>query len=187
MKKLALVVAIAISAISVLPAADKDRKVEDPAKYETNVTFHNFPWGTSMEEVIKKMGKPVSREKINGLDSLVWENVEVKGYITYMLCYFNKSGLQGVTYYFLTYTMDELMQCYTKIRQELFERYGPNWPFDGITKELRLYKCEWNLPSGFVYLGVDTRKDDHPVTLWFSSPELSKQLFGDKPVTAKTR
>jgi len=187
MKKLALVVAIAISAISALPAADKDRKVEDPAKYETNVTFHNFPWGTSMEEVIKKMGHPVSREYVdNDLYSLVWENVEVNGYITYMLCYFNKSGLQGGTYYFLTYTMDELMKCYNDMKQELRNRYGPTVLFDVITKELRPYECSWNLPGGYVYLKVNTYKDD-PVTLWFSSPELTKQLFGDKPVTAKTK
>jgi hypothetical protein len=31
---------------------------------------------------------------------------------------------------------------------------------------------------------VNPRQGD-PVTLWYSSPELSKQIFGDKPVTAK--
>ena len=169
----------------VLPAADKDRKVEEPVNYETSVTFRNFPWGTSMDEVIKKMGKPVSREKINGLDSLVWENIEVNGYTTYMLCYFSKAGLQGGTYYFLTYTMDELMQCYNEVRQELRNRFGPTVLFDGIIRELRPYECSWNLPGGYVYLKVNTREGD-PVTLWYSSPELTKQVFGDtKPTTAK--
>ena len=171
--------------LAILPAADKDRKVEEPASYETNVTFRSFPWGTSMDEVIKKMGKPVSREEINGLVSLVWENVEVNGYITYMLCYFSKSGLQGGTYYFLTYTMDELMRCYNEVRQELRDRFGPTYLFDGIIKELRPYECSWNLPGGYVYLKVNTREGD-PVTLWYSSPELTKQLFGiTQPVTAK--
>jgi hypothetical protein len=171
--------------LAVLPAADKDHKVEEPVNYETNVTFRNFPWGTSMDEVIKKMGKPVSREEINGLVSLVWENVEVNGYITYMLCYFSKSGLQGGTYYFLTYTMDELMRCYSEIRQELRDRFGPTYLFDGIIKELRPYESSWNLPGGYVYLKVNTREGD-PVTLWYSSPELTKQVFGDtQPVTAK--
>ena len=170
--------------LTVLPAADKDRKVEEPANYETTVSFRNFPWGTSMDEVIKKMGKPVSREKINDLDSLVWENVEVNGYITYMLCYFSKAGLQGGTYYFLTYTMDELMQCYNEVRQELRNRFGPTVLFDGIIRELRPYECSWNLPGGYVYLKVNTRQGD-PVTLWYSSPELTRQVFGDKPVTAK--
>ena len=171
--------------LAALSAEDKDRKTEEPARYETKVTFHNFPWGTSMESVIKKMGKPVSREKVNGLDSLVWENVEVNGYMAYMLCYFSKSRLQGGTYYFLTYTMDELMQCYNEVRQELRDRFGPTYLFDGIIKELRPYECSWNLPGGYVYLMVNTLNGD-PVTLWYSSPELTKQLFGDtKPSTAK--
>jgi len=181
-KKLLLIFLLPLAALS---AADKDRKVEESARYETSVTFRNFPWGTSMDEVIKKMGKPVSREEINGLVSLVWENVEVNGYITYMLCYFSKSGLQGGTYYFLTYTMDELMRCYSQVRQELRDRFGPTHLFDGIIKELRPYECSWNLPGGYVYLKVNTREGD-PVTLWYSSPELTKQLFGiTQPVTAK--
>jgi len=171
--------------LAVLSAADKNSKAAEPVNYETDVTFRNFPWGTSMDEVIKKMGKPVSQEKVNGLDSLVWENVEVNGYITYMLCYFSKSGLQGGTYYFLTYTMDELMRCYSEVRQDLRDRFGPTYLFDGIIREHRPFECSWNLPGGYVYLMVNTREDD-PVTLWYSSPELTKKIFGDtKPTTAK--
>jgi len=171
--------------IAALSAADKDRKEPQSVSYETNVTFRDFPWGTSMDTFIKKMGKPVSREEVNGLVSLVWENVTVKGYTTYMLAYFSKSGLQGGTYYFLTYTMDELMKCYSEVRQELRDRYGPTYLYDGIIKELRPYESSWNLPGGYVYLKVNTREGD-PVTLWYSSPELTKQLFGRvDPVTAK--
>ncbi|MDR0455588.1 MAG: hypothetical protein LBH20_02760 [Treponema sp.] len=171
--------------LAVLSAADKNNKVEEPVSYETNVTFRDFSWGTSMADVVKKMGKPVSREEVNGLTSLVWENVEVNGYTTYMLAYFSKSGLQGGTYYFLTYTMDELMRCYSEVRQELRDRFGPTYLFDGIIRELRPYESSWNLPGGYVYLKVNTRQGD-PVTLWYSSPELTKKVFGDiKPVTAK--
>ena len=181
-KKFLLIFLLPLAALS---AADKDRKVEESVNYETKVSFRNFPWGTSMDEVIKKMGKPVSREEVNGLISLVWEDVEVNGYTTYMLCYFSKSGLQGGTYYFLTYTMDELMKCYSEVRQELRDRYGPTYLYDGIIKELRPYESSWNLPGGYVYLKVNTREGD-PVTLWYSSPELTKQLFGRvDPVTAK--
>ena len=170
---------------SALYAADKNPKTEEPVTYETNVTFRDFPWGTSMEEVIKKMGKPVSREEVNGLVSLVWEGVIVNDYETYMLAYFSKAGLQGGTYYFLTYTMDELMECYSAVRQELRDRYGPTNLFDGIIRELRPYESSWDLPGGYVYLMVNARLGD-PVTLWCSSPELTKKLFGDiKPVTAK--
>ena len=166
-------------------AADKDSKVQEAVVYETNVTLRNFPWGTSQEEVIRIMGKPVSKEEINGLVSLVWENVEVNRYTTYMLAYFSKSGLQGGTYYFLTYDMDELMRCYSKLRQELRDRFGPTNLFNGIIRELRPYECFWNLSGGSVHLKVNTRLGD-PVTLWFSSPELSRQIFGEqKPLTAK--
>ena len=165
--------------------ADKNRKIEEPPVYETEVGFRNFIWGTSQEEVIGTMGKPISKEEVNGLVSLIWENIDVNGYLTYMLAYFSKSGLQGGTYYFLTYDMDELMRCYSEIRQELRDRYGPTYLFNGILRELRPYECSWNLEGGYIHLKVNTRQGD-PVTLWFSSPELTRQIFGDmKPVTAK--
>ena len=163
--------------LAVLPAAE-------PAVYETNVTFREFPWGTSQEEVIRKMGNPLSREEINGLTSLVWENVEVNGYMTYMLAYFSGKGLEGGTYYFLTYSMDELTRCYIEMRQQLRDRFGhtdlcslpPH--FNGTLRELRPYQCSWDLPGGYIHLKVNTRQGD-PVTLWYSSPELTKQLIGN--------
>jgi hypothetical protein len=158
---------------------------EDSLIYETNVTFRDFPWGTSMDEVIKKMGKPLSQSEFNGLVSLAWEKINVGEYTTYMLAYFSKSGLQAGTYYFLTYDMDQLMRCYSEMRQELLNRYGPTHLYDIISRELRPYESSWNLPSGYVYLNVNTRQGD-PVTLWYSSPELTNQLFGDtRPTTAK--
>jgi hypothetical protein len=156
------------------------------ADFETDVSFRNFPWGTSMDEFIRRTGNPVSREEINGLVSLAWANINVNGYTTYMIAYFSRTGLQGGTYYYLTRDMDELMRCYSEIRQELRDRYGPTWLFNGIIKELRPYECSWHLPGGYVYLKVNTRTGD-PVTLWYSSPELSRQLFGDynPPATAQ--
>ena len=157
----------------ILSAAEKDTQ----EKYEENVSFHNFPWGTSLADFTKKMGKPVSVEEINGLTSCIWEGVMIQGYETYMLAYFSKSGLQGGTYYFLTYDMDELMRCYNDLRKELRDKFGPTILFDGIIRELRPYECSWNVPGGYVYLKVNARKDE-PVTLWFSSPELTKQMLG---------
>jgi hypothetical protein len=159
-------------------------QAEESVIYETDVTFRGFPWGTSMEDVIKKMGKPISREEINGLVSLAWEKIDVGGYSTYMLAYFSKSGLQAGTYYFLTYDMDQLMRCFAEMRQEHLNRYGPTQLYDLISRELRPYESSWNLPGGYVYLKVNTRQGE-PVTLWYSSPELTKQLFGDRPVTAR--
>ena len=165
--------------------ADKNQDSEEAVVYQTDVTFRDFAWGTSMDDVIKKMGSPVSREEINGLVSLVWENIEVNGYMTYMLAYFSKSGLQGGTYYFLTRDMDDLMRCYSEIRQELRDRFGPTYLFNGIIRELRPYECSWDLSGGYVYLKVNTRQGD-PVTLWFSSPELTRQIFGEtRPATAQ--
>jgi len=145
--------------------------------YETDVTFRDFAWGTSQEEFIRKMGNPISREEINGLTSLVWENIIVNGYKTYMLAYFSKDGLEGGTYYFLTNDLDELMRCYNDIRNELREKFGPTRIFNGIIREMRPYHCVWDLPGGYVHLRVNTRQGD-PVTLWYSSPALTKQLTG---------
>ncbi|MDR1858500.1 MAG: hypothetical protein LBQ69_03435 [Treponema sp.] len=138
-----------------------------------------------MQDVIKQMGNPVSREEVNGLVSLVWENVEVSGYMTYMLAYFSRTGLEGGTYYFINRDLDEIMRCYSEMRQQLRERHGPTVLFNGILREPRPYECSWNLSGGFVYLKVNTRTGE-PVTLWFSSPTLTRQIMGDtKPTTAR--
>jgi hypothetical protein len=171
--------------LATLSALDKDPKAKEPITYETDVDFRGFSWGASMDEVIKKIGKPVSREKINGMDSLLWENIDVNGYVTYMIAYFSKSGLQGGTYYFVTNTVDDTMRCYSQLRQQLRDRFGPTLLFEGIIRELRPYECSWDLSGGYVYLMVNPRQGD-PITLWYSSPELTKQIFGKKdPITAK--
>ena len=153
--------------------------------YEADVSFRGFPWGTSMDEVTKKMGKPVSREEIDGLVSLVWENVDVSGFTSYMIAYFSPKGLQGGTYYFVTYTMDDVVRCYSEIQKELKNRFGQTKLFEGIIRELRPFESAWNLPGGYVYLMVNTRQGV-PVTLWYSSPELTRKIFGNTDtVTAK--
>ena len=150
---------------------------QDSEVYEKNITFHNFPWGTSMNDFISKMGQPVSRDKNNGLDSLVWRNVDINGYTTYMIAYFCRLGLQGGTYYFVTHNLEEDIKCYSEMREELRNKFGPTRLFDGgIMRELRPYVCSWTFPTGYVQLKVNTRYEE-PVTLWYSSPELTKQFF----------
>ena len=159
---------------------------EEAVIYETDVDFRGFAWGTSMDEVIKQMGKPVSRETVDGLVSLVWENVDVSGFTSYMIAYFSpRGGLQGGTYYFVTRTMEDIIKCYGGLQMELYNRFGKTNLFDEAIKELRPYESSWNLPGGYVYLMVNARLGV-PVTLWYSSPELSKKIFGqNEPVTAK--
>jgi hypothetical protein len=150
-----------------------------------------------MDEVIRKMGRPVSREEFNGLTSLVWQDVDVNGYSTFMLCYFSpREGLQGGTYYFVTHDQDEFTRCYSEIQRDIRDRFGPTLLFEGIIRELRPYESFWDLPGGCVYLRANARLGE-PVTLWYSSPELTKKVFGDtkpkpkpattaKPATPKT-
>jgi len=123
------------------------------------------------------MGKPVHTDEINGLQSLVYDNLIVSGYPAFMVVYFSKNGLEGGTYYFHTFTLEELMKCYTDVQNELMGKYGPTRLRDIILKEMRPYETSWDLKSGFIYLKVNTRKNE-PVTLWFSSPALTKQMFG---------
>jgi hypothetical protein len=144
---------------------------------QEHVNFHGFPWGTSMEEFTAKVGKPVLTEDFNDLKSLVYENITVSGYTAYMLVYFSKTGLEGGTYYFLTHDLDELMNCYRDVQKELLTQFGPTILCDGIIREMRPYETSWELDSGFVYLKVNTRRNE-PVTLWYSSPALTKQIRG---------
>jgi hypothetical protein len=144
---------------------------------ETEVLFHNFRWGTSLQEFTSKMGQPAHIDEINGLRSMVYDNLIVSGYPVFMVAYFSDKGLEGGTYYFHTFTLEELMQCYTTVQTELLEKYGPTLLRDGIIRELRPYETSWNLEGGYIYLKVNTRQNE-PVTLWYSSPSLTRMLFG---------
>jgi len=147
------------------------------AQGETNVVFHNFAWGTSLQDFTTKMGKPAHVDNINGLQSLVYDNLIVSGYRTFMVAYFSKDGLEGGTYYFNTFSYDELVNCYKNVQKELTALYGPTSLSDMIFKESAPYESLWKLNSGYIHLKVDTRRNE-PVTLWYSSPALNKILFG---------
>ena len=150
-----------------------------PALYaETEVRFHDFPWGTSLQEFKAKMGNPVFVEEVDGLQSLVYDKLIVSGYPVFMLVYFSKNGLEGGTYYFHTFSLEELMKCYKDLQKELLEKYGPTNLRDEIIKEMRPYETSWeNLKNGYIYLKVNTRQNE-PVTLWYSSPALTEKLTG---------
>lgn len=143
----------------------------------TEVSFHNFPWGTSQQEFTAKMGRPAHIDEYDGLQSLLYDNVIVSGYPVFLLAYFSRNGLEGGTYYFHTFSLDELMKCYTDVQKELLEKYGSTNLRDIIFRERAPYESSWNLPGGYVHLKVDTRKND-PVTLMFSSPALARKILG---------
>ena len=148
------------------------------AQANTEVNFHGFSWGTSLQEFKAKMGNPAHVDEIDGLQSLVYDNLNISGYPVFMLVYFSRNGLEGGTYYFHTFSLDELMKCYTDVQKELLAKYGPTNLCDGIIKEMRPYETSWeNLDNGYIYLKVNTRQNE-PVTLWFSSPALTQRLTG---------
>jgi len=147
------------------------------AQSNTVVTFHNFSWGTSMEVFIAGMGNPVHVDKFDGLDSLVYENIYFSGYRAFMVVYFSQNGLEGGTYYFDTIDFEELLNCYTNVQKELVEIYGETLLYETLLREMRAYETSWNLPGGYVYLKVNTRLNE-PVTLWYSSPALTRMLRG---------
>ena len=148
----------------------------DDANTSVEFDFHNFPWGTSMEKFTAKMGKPAYVEEYDGLQSLVYDDIEVLGYPVFMLVYFSGSGLEGGTYYFHTFSLDELMQCYKDVQKELLKQYGNTVLREGIIREMRPYETVWDLPGGYVYLKVNTRQNE-PVMLWYSSPALTKKIM----------
>jgi len=143
-----------------------------------NIIFHGFPWGTSLQEFKAKMGEPVHVETNNGLQSMIYENIRMSGYNAFMIAYFSRNGLEGGTYYFNTISVDEQMKCYSDLQIELRESYGPTLLYEELLREMRPYETSWNLPTGYIYLKINTRWLNEPVTLWFSSPELTRQLRG---------
>jgi hypothetical protein len=154
--------------------------VISPALYadeEPAVVFHDFSWGTKLEVFTAKVGRPANTEEVDGLKSLLYDNLTISGYPAFMIVYFSQNGLEGGTYYFHTFNLDELMQCYKDVQKELLEKYGPTILCDGIIREMRPYETSWNLKDGYVYLKVNTRRNE-PVTLWYSSPYLTRKLLG---------
>jgi len=145
---------------------------------QIDVNFHNFPWGTSLSEFKTRMGEPVHTETNNGLQSLIYENIRFSGFTGYMLVYFSHNGLEGGTYYFNTNGVEELMRCYAQLQNELLAKYGPTMLYESLMRELRPYETAWNLPNGYIYLKINTRWWNEPVTLWYSSPDLTKKLRG---------
>jgi hypothetical protein len=150
------------------------------AQEEVTVKFHNFAWGTSIEEFKAKMGNPVHVETMNGFQSLVYEKITVAEFPAYMVAYFSKKGLEGGAYYFDTNNLEELQKCYTAVQDDLANQYGttpPSGRYEKLLREMRVYESCWDLPSGYIHLKVNTRKSD-PVTLWVSFPTLTKMLDG---------
>jgi hypothetical protein len=147
------------------------------AEAQASVNFHGFPWGTSIQEFTAKIGNPAYEEYDNELRTLVYDDITVSGYPVFMVVYFSQNGLEGGTYYFDTSSFDELMRCYTNVQKELLERYGSTNRRDEIGREMRSYETIWDMPSGFVHLQVYTRTNE-PVTLWYSSPALTRRLLG---------
>jgi hypothetical protein len=141
------------------------------------VGFHGFPWGASLDAFTKRAGKPASTSEYDGLTALIYDNIVILEYPVFMLVYFSKNGLEGGTYYFHTFSLDELMKCYTEVQKGLLERFGPTRLCDSIIREMRPYETSWELQDGFVYLKVNTRQNE-PVTLWYSSPALTKKILG---------
>jgi len=152
------------------------------AQSGVKVGFHDFPWGTSIEAFKAKIGNPVHVDEFNGLQSLIYEDIQVSGYPVFMLVYFSQNGLEGGTYYFHTFSLEELRNCYISVQAELVEQYGSTYLFDEMQgprgqREMRTYETSWNLPDGYIYLKVNTRNNE-PVTLWYSSPALTRRLRG---------
>ena len=155
------------------------------AQEKPDVVFHNFPWGTSLQAFKAKMGEPVHAEEVNGLQSIIYENVSVSGYKAFMIAYFSPNGLEGGTYYFNTVDPGNLTKCYSDMQAELLEKYGPTLLYEVILREMRQYETSWNLSSGYIYLKINTRWWNEPVMLWFSSPELTRRLRADEQLAEK--
>jgi hypothetical protein len=165
LKKLVIVLVLAVS-----PALYAEEAAE-----EVQVMFHDFPWGTSLEVFVGKMGKPAHIDEVNGLQSLVYDNLKYSGYDVFMVVFFSKTGLEGGTYYFHTFSNEERLKCYKDMQDVLRHQYGAARLHREVTKDLSPFDTTWALNTGFVKLKIDTRRND-PVNLWISSPKLTNSL-----------
>ncbi len=151
---------------------------EAAVKEEITIVFHGSPWGTSEEEFTAKMGRnPAHIDEVNGLKSLVFDKLIVSGFQAFMVAFFSPDGLEGGAYYFNTFSNEERTKCYNDVQKELFEKYGEAQLYDKIYRETAVYMSSWDLAGGYVQLKIDTRRND-PVTLWYSSPMLTKKITG---------
>jgi len=154
------------------------------AQTGTAMGFHNFPYGTSMETFRARMGNPVHSDEVNGLQSLVYDNVQFQGYSVFMIAFFSGNGLEGGTYYFYTRNLEDMTACYTALQREMIRLYGPTLVYEPETsgkvvmREARIYESTWSLPAGYIYLKAN-RRSDEPISLWFSSPSLTRRLNGN--------
>ncbi|MDR1277939.1 MAG: hypothetical protein LBK02_04245 [Treponema sp.] len=151
---------------------------EEGAGKDDAAGFRGFPWGTSLEEFTGREGAPVSRETVDGMVSLAYENKEMSGRAAYMLVYFSGAGLEGGAYYFLNKDLNEVMDCYRELQQTLVSQYGPGILMDEIIREMFPYESSWNPSGAYIHLKANTRTNE-PVTLWYSSPALTKKLIGN--------
>jgi hypothetical protein len=151
---------------------------DDSAGEADAAGFRGFPWGTSFEEFTRREGEPVSRETVDGLVSLAYADKEMSGHTAYMLVYFSNDGLEGGAYYFLTKDLNEVMACYRELQQALADQYGPGILMDKIIREMFPYESSWNPSGSYIHLKANTRTNE-PVTLWYSSPALTKKILKD--------
>jgi hypothetical protein len=151
---------------------------EDGSPGGESFGFRGFPWGASLEDFTAREGQPLTRESIGGMVSLAYENKEMSGFTAYMLVYFSESGLEGGTYYFLTENLDEVMNCYRTVQRNLAAQFGQGILMDEIIREMFPYESAWNLTGTYIHLKANTRTNE-PVTLWYSSPALTKKLLGN--------
>jgi hypothetical protein len=115
---------------------------------------------------------------VGDLVSLAYENKELSGHRAYMLVYFSETGLEGGAYYFLTKDLDEVIACYRELQQTLVSQYGPGILMDEIIREMFPYESSWNPSGSYIHLKANTRTNE-PVTLWYSSPALTKRILGN--------
>jgi len=152
------------------------------AQTESNINFHSFAWGTSVNTFRARMGNPAFIDNSGMFQALLYENVPMAGYRAYMVAYFSANGLEGGMYYFDNPDILETMKCYDAVQKELVAHFGPTPPppagrYEEILREMRVYETCWILPGGYIHLKVNLRSND-PVTLWISFPTLTGILDG---------
>ena len=121
---------------------------QDEPLRERELTFRDFPWGTSKEEFIAKEGEPFERIKDISLEDLIYDNVIVSSYECVMVVRFLNNELIQGKYCLKLSSPESAKNCYDDLSEKLIFVYDtPDYAEDNY-----FHSSFWNFTGGDISL-----------------------------------
>ena len=167
-KSLLFCILISVPLYSVFPEGMIEKQGE--------IKFRDFPWGTSIEEFVRKEGQPDEIEEKED-KILTYQNIKVAGYDAMMTASFSANELAGGAYAIKCETKESFQECSKDIDEKLSIMYGMN-PAREDHDILKL--SLWRYTGGIITLMTINNPDDDigAVTIMYFSPALAREVLG---------